>query len=153
MLRQTLIVLTTTAVALSGSALASEIYKWTDNEGNVHYVDRPTGNPTEERLNIVSNRTSNAAVQANIQARLDHQAARQEQRSKAAEAEQAAAEAAAAAEQKQKQCEEARARMERYLQARRLYREDESGERVYLDESQTMEARARVQQKIQETCE
>mgnify|MGYP001815231863 CR=1 FL=1 len=153
MLRQTLIVLTTTAVALSGSALASEIYKWTDNEGNVHYVDRPTGNPTEERLNIVSNRTSNAAVQANIQARLDHQAARQERRSKAAEAEQAAAEAAAAAEQKQKQCEEARARMERYLQARRLYREDESGERVYLDESQTMEARARVQQKIQETCE
>lgn len=153
MLRQSLIVLTTCALTLSTSALASEIYRWTDAQGNVHYVDRPTGNPTEERLNIVSSRTNNAAVRAGVQARLDRQTSRQEERAKAAEEEQAAAEAEARRTDRQRQCEENRARMERYLQARRLYRENEAGERVYLDETQTLEARARVQQKIQETCD
>lgn len=155
MLRQTLLVIMTSALVLcaSASAFASEIYRWTDAQGNVHYVDRPTGNPTEERLNIVSSRTSNAAVNASIQARLDREATREEQRTRAAEEEQAAAEAEARQAERQKQCEEYRARMERYLQARRLYRENESGERVYLDEAQILEARAKVQEKIQETCD
>ena len=153
MLRQTLILLTMTTLALGTSALAGEIYKWTDAEGNVHYVDRPTGNPTEQRLDIVSSRTDSTAVQASIQARRDRQATREEQRAKADEAAQAAAEEQAAQEQRQKECAQHRARMESYLQARRLYREDESGERVYLDDEQILQARAKVQEKIQETCD
>jgi hypothetical protein len=153
MLRQSLIILTTSALALSASAFASEIYRWTDDQGNVHYVDRPTGNPTEQRLSIVSSRTDHAAVRQNVQARLDQQATREEQRARVAEEEQAAAEAEARQAERQKQCEEYRARMERYLQARRLYREDGAGERVYLDDAQIQEARTRVQEKIQETCD
>lgn len=140
------------AVSLSSGALASEIYKWTDENGNVHYVDRPSGQPTEERLDVLSNRTNNEAVRASIQARLDRQSTREEDRAQRAEAKQQADKDRAAREKRQEQCDKYRARMENYLAANRLYREDESGERVYLNDTEIDEARAKVQEKIQETC-
>lgn len=140
-------------VAAAGNVVAGEIYKWTDADGNVHYVDRPTGDPTEERVDVISNRTDNAAVRASIQARLDRQAERQEALNKAAEDEQSAAAARSEREQREKQCVSYRERLESYLQSRRLYRENESGERVYLDEDEVMTARAALQKKIQETCD
>lgn len=152
MYRKLLITTVVASVALCGQAFGSDIYKWIDDDGNVHYVDRPTGNPTEERIDVLSSRTDSSAVRANVQARLDRQDARQEARAKEAEAAQAAADAAAEAEKRREQCTMWRGRMESYLQSNRLYREDESGERVYLDDEQVLEARARVQEKIQETC-
>ncbi len=118
----------------------------------MHYVDRPSGQPTEERLDILSNRTDNQAVRASVQARLDREVEREERQAQRAEAEQQAAEARAAEAKRKEQCEMYRARMDSYLRSTRLYREDESGERVYLDEDQVMEARARLQDKIQESC-
>ncbi len=47
MIRKTMIMLTTAALAFSGTALSGEIYKWTDDDGNVHYEDRPTGDDVE----------------------------------------------------------------------------------------------------------
>jgi hypothetical protein len=38
------------------------------------------------------------------------------------------------------------------LTSRRLYREDENGERVYLDEAQMQSARDRVQSQVEEYC-
>lgn len=140
-------------VAAAGNVVAGEIYKWTDADGNVHYVDRPTGDPTEERVDVISNRTDNAAVRASVQARLDRQAEREEALNKAAEDQQSATAAQSEREQREKQCTSYRERLESYLQSRRLYRENESGERVYLDEDEVMTARAALQKKIQETCD
>ena len=50
-------------------------------------------------------------------------------------------------------CQESRARMESYLQARRLYNQDDAGERVYLDEDEVMQARAKAQEQIQKYCD
>ena len=44
--------------------MAAEVYKYTDEDGNVHYGDRPSGNPTEETVYVASRRTDNAAVRA-----------------------------------------------------------------------------------------
>jgi hypothetical protein len=118
----------------------------------VHYEDRPSGAATEERLNISYRRTSNSAVQNRIQARADAQTARKEADSVAAAAEKEAADRAAAAAARQERCESARARLENYQQARRLYRTDESGERVYLDEVQQAEARQKTEEQIAEFC-
>ena len=78
--------------------------------------------------------------------------------SNAADAE-AAAEAAKAEEEKQaeaderrEKCASSRATMERFVRSRRLYREDESGERVYLDEAETLAARQRVEDAVSEYC-
>ncbi len=132
--------------------LASEIYKWTDENGNVHYGDVPSGNPTEERLDIGYKRSDNSAIRSRVEARQE----RQENSRQAAEdrdkEEQSAAEEAAAAEQKQQQCEDSRARLQSYLSARKLYREDANGERVYLDEAGIDEARQRAEEAIAEYC-
>ncbi len=49
-------------------------------------------------------------------------------------------------------CQQNRARLESYLQAHRLYRENEAGDREYLNEEQILEARRKAEEAIQETC-
>lgn len=140
------------ALTLCGGAAANEIYKWTDDDGNVHYRDRPTGAPSEVRLGISYSRTDNGAVQQQQEARAETQAARQEQRSTADEADRVAAEEAAAAANRQKQCDSYRASLERYAQSRRLYREGADGERTYLDDDEMMQARKRLEEHIAKNC-
>lgn len=139
------------ALLATGAASASEIYKWTDDDGNVHYVDRPSGQPNEARMDIISAKTDNAAVTARTQARREARAA----------AEQAASEAPTGmskeeirAEQaeRQKKCQMYRDRLEQFLQSQRLYKQDDSGERQYLSEDEVMAARQRVQGQIEEYC-
>ena len=138
-------------VSASGIAFANDIYKWTDEDGNVHYGDRPTGDATEERMAISSNSTEPANVQARAQSRYAPK--------------ESAAEAVAnepqgptedelrvqAAERKEK-CDTYKARLQKFVQSRRLYKQDENGDRVYLDEDQTQAARERVENQVQEYC-
>lgn len=138
------------AVVASSAAAASEIYKWTDDEGNVHYTDTPMGDPSE-RLDIHSQDTDTSAVQAQTQARLDRQAAKaQELADKPKEP--TAAELQAERKSKAEECSAARSRLTVLLQSRRIYREDANGERVYLDESDTQAARDAAQKQVEESC-
>lgn len=140
------------AVALTGgTAVAGEIYKWIDDEGNIHYEDRPTSGATIERVAIASRNTDNAAVQ-------ERMAANREARATAA---QVASEAPPkmsrqeirAEQQKRKEkCEQSRARLETFTNARRLYRENESGEREYLDDAEISTARSQIEEQIKEYC-
>lgn len=139
-------------LTIAAGAMASEIYKWTDEDGNVHYEDRPTGARTEERLAMTYRRTDGSALKKRVQTHVDATTAREEARSVAAAAEKEAAEDAAAEAEKAQRCDGARARLERYLQSRRLYHADESGEREYLDESQTQEARKKAEDQITQFC-
>ena len=140
------------ALTIAGGAMANEIYKWTDEDGTVHYEDRPTGAETEERLGMTYRRTDSGAVQKRTQARLDATTARNEARSVAAAAEKEAAENAAVAAERDQRCDKARARLETYLQSRRLYRTDDNGERVYLDDSQRQEARQKAEAQVTDFC-
>ena len=140
------------AMTVSMGTMANEIYKWTDADGNVHYEDRPSGAATEERLELTYRSTDRSAVQERVESRLDAQTAREEAQSAAAAAEQEAAENAAAEQQRSDRCDRARGRLESYLQARRLYRTDDNGERVYLDDTQRQEARRKAEEQIAEFC-
>ena len=144
--------LVTGALLCAVSAGAGEIYKYTDADGNVHYGDRPTGDPTEERLAIVSRGTDPAAVQARIDARQERDATRQEARTARAEAAEAEAEERSVAAERAARCEENRVRLQTYTDSRRLYREDENGERVYLDDDAREEAMQQVRDQIDEYC-
>ena len=147
-----LIGLAAIAMTLGGGAMASSIYKWTDANGNIHYEDRPSGTQTAERMALSSRRTDPGSVQQRKQGLTDSIAARQEARAKADEDAKSAEEEAAKAADNQKKCESYRARLQTYIQSRRLYRQDENGERVYLDESETQEARQKVEELIAEHC-
>ncbi len=147
-----ILVLVLAAAALTTSAFAGEIYKYVDEDGNVHYLDRPSGESGEERLDVTYSGTSNESVTARVQQRRDYMSALEEARADARTQREAEAQARAEMEERAAKCQEHRARLETYLQSRRLYRENEAGEREYLDEEQTMEARRKVEEAIQETC-
>jgi hypothetical protein len=42
--------------------------------------------------------------------------------------------------------------LQKFVVSRRLYREDENGERVYLDPEETQAARDRVEGQVEEFC-
>jgi hypothetical protein len=151
-MKRKILVLVLSAAALTTSAFAGEIYKYVDEDGNVNYLDRPTGESGEERLDISYSRTSSEAVSARVQKRRDYMSALEEARSEASSQREAEAQARAEMDARAAKCQEHRARLESYLQSRRLFRENEAGEREYLDEEQTMEARRKVEEAIQENC-
>jgi len=140
------------AMTVAGGATANEIYKWTDEDGNVYYEDRPSGAETEERLDITYRGTDSSAVQKRVKTRTDEQMARREAESVAAASEKEAADNAAADQVRQEKCDRSRARLESYLQSRRMYRTDDNGQRVYLDDAQRQEARQKTEDQISEFC-
>ena len=140
------------AITISTGAFANDIYKWTDENGNVHYEDRPSGEASEQRLQFSYNRTNAKAVQGRVQHRQDTANTRREAKEEAEAAELTAADERAAAKQKLAQCESYRTRLKTILESRRVYRENQAGEREYLDDAQRTEARTKAEELIKETC-
>ena len=139
------------ALLASGTAVAGEIYKWTDEDGNIHYEDRPTGDTTMVRLDVRSTDTDNTVVQA----RLDKdREAREAARQVASEAPPKMTKEELRDEQakRQEQCQMYRDRLQSFLRSQRLYEEDDAGERTYLSDDEIMAARSRVEDQIQEYC-
>ena len=153
MQRFALTIIAAAAMLAGGAAIAGEIYKWTDADGNVHYEDRPTADSPVELVNVVTRSSNNAAAQASIDARRNRESAREDAKTKKAESAKAAADERAEQQKRQQQCQMYRTRLEGFLRSQRLYREDDSGERVYLDEEQIVAALTKVEDKIRETCD
>ena len=131
------------AVSSAGTVFAGDIYKWTDEDGNVHYGDRPTAEASEEPLAVSSGITDPPKVEA-----------RNEVNAAAIEpAEPTPEELRAQAREREEKCATYKAHLQRLLTSRRLYRQDENGERVYLDEDETLTARERVQNQVEEYCD
>ncbi len=152
-LRQSVCITLLSGLVLSaGSVAASDIYRWTDANGNVHYGDRPSGADTEQRLQITSRPTDPSRIQRIVEARSDAQSARNEAAAERAAGEPSPEELRARAEERKAKCDMYKERLQRFVTSRRLYREDENGERVYLDDQQALDARARVQEQVQEHC-
>ncbi len=138
------------ALTVPAAVLASDIYKWVDDSGVVHFGDRPAGDAPVEVVHINSNPTDPAQVQARVEARMNAAAAAAEQ-APAAEG-LTEEEIQARKRDRAEKCTMFKERLQKFLTSRRLYREDENGERVYLDEQETMAARADVQEKVLEYC-
>lgn len=136
------------AMLASSPALASDIYKYTDENGIVHYVDRPTGAPTEQRVNVSSKPSDASPSRSGSSDRADwreRRAARQEAR-ESAQAERDER------EKKAELCQQYRDRLQQYDDAPRLFRMDEQGERYYLEPEEVEEARSKVLEAIEENC-
>ena len=130
------------AVSLAGMAFANDIYKWTDEHGNVHFGDRPTSEASEEPLAVTSKPTDLLKAQA----RYEVKAAASEP------AEPTPEELRVQALEREEKCTTYKARLRKFLTSRRLYRDDQNGERVYLDEDETFAAREIVQKQVVKYC-
>lgn len=138
--------------AAAGTVAAAEIYTFTDENGTVHYGDKPSGYASEEILAIHSRPTDPSQIHSQVQARLQ---AKEEADEAAANAPQGPTreEQRAKREARKQNCATARDRYKRYSEARRLYREEESGERVYLDSAEIDAARDKAQQDVDHYCD
>ena len=139
------------ALLAGGLAVGGEIYKWVDEDGNVHYEDRPTGTGTIERMDIISRSTDNSAVQARVDARREARAVADQVDSEAPP-EMSKEEIRKEREERTKKCQQYRDRLEAFLRSQRLYREDDAGEREYLSDEEVLAARTRVEEQIKEYC-
>ena len=151
MIRQMLVTTLAFTLTLSGNAIAGDIYKWVDAEGNVHYEDRPLSDGAE-RVAIESRSTDRAAASAQASATAESWAEARAARREARDEQPSAEELRAEAEEKRQQCAAYREKLQQMLTSRRLYREGENGERVYLDDSQIDEARATATTQVEEFC-
>jgi len=138
-------------LAAVSTATASDIYKWVDAEGNVHYGDRPVGEQSQ-RVDIQSRRTDPAQVAARVTARTETRAAAVEAQAAASADGPSEEERQAEMAERAKQCTTYREQQQRMANSRRLFREDENGERVYLDEAEMQSTRQKIQVLISQTC-
>jgi hypothetical protein len=144
-------------VALSASMLLAaqahaDVYKFTDDKGNVYYTDKPATLPAE-RLNVQSQKTDLVALQARQQeeqarAEAASQATRQALSKRSDERK--AAEASAM--DKVEQCKKARERYDMYMTSQRLYESLPNGERRYLTDAEIDAQRASAKASMDVLC-
>ncbi len=126
------------AVSSAGMAFAGDIYKWTDEDGNIHFGDHPTPEASKEPLAIESLLADTSKIQANAAVIEPVGDTLEELRAQALD--------------REEKCATNKARLKRLLTSRRLYRKDENGVSVYLDEDESFVERERVQNQVMEYC-
>jgi hypothetical protein len=140
------------SITASGTVSAGDIFKWTDEEGNVHFSDKPAGESDVERLDIQSRPTNPARVQAEVQAQIDAHAQGAEEEASEPQGP-TSEELLAAAQQREERCQKYTQRQVEFTNNRRIYRLDENGERVYYDEAEMAVARAELDGLVEKYCE
>lgn len=141
-------------------AAAETVYKWVDGSGQIHYTDLPPRQSDAKILGVVH---SAGVVEDEGSDDDDYDGGNDSGGSDSRtsgtpttpeppvsrQAMQAAADDAAKA--KVEQCKAAQDRYQRYIESRRLFRE-ENGKRVYLSDQELTEARARAKQAVDDYC-
>ena len=141
-------------------ASAETVYKWVDGAGQIHYTDLPP-KQTDARILSVSHGPSSMSDEEGSDEgdygdeNGDDAAANAASGTSTPEppvSQQALAAAQDdAARAKVEQCKQAQDRYQKYIESRRLFRE-EGGKRVYLTDQELTEARARAKQAVDDYC-
>lgn len=136
---------------LGTAAFGADIYRSTAPDGTVSFSDRPEGANSEY---VSSANTAPTPPPAAAPAQRGAATANTAPPDAPASPTLPDGKSAAALrEQRQKNCDVARERQERFTVSRRLYRTNAAGEREYLDDTATAEARAKAAQDVQDWCE
>ncbi len=137
----------TAGLAASG-ARAEDIWKWVDPQGHVQYSDHWT--PGAVLIKGAHPRRNDTAPLSDDQAQLDATNRRidedlsREAAQRAVEKDQATA--------RQAQCKQAKDHYQKVIEARRIYREDKSGERTILTDDEAEKARVQARMDMQNAC-
>ncbi len=149
---QMLVTIACAALLASGFAMGGEIYKWVDENGNVHYEDRPVGEGEIERVvDIRSRNTDDAVVAARVYEQRRARAAARQFKSEAPEG-MSKEEQREEQQARRQKCQSYRDQLQAFLEAPRMYRENEAGERDYLGDNEIIAARSKVEDKVREYC-
>lgn len=139
----------------SPTASAQGVYKWVDENGKVHYGDRPPAKSTSKSVEVAPATPSTGTAPTAAE-----RAARQQQLLRAFAAERAERERArsekkeALVEKKalRRKCARARDKVDRLRVASGVYDYDDQGNRQYLDEQQRAQLIERLNGEIARNC-
>lgn len=143
---------------LTAVATAETVYKWVDGAGQIHYTDLPPRQSDAKILSVTHGTSDFDDEEGSDGDDFGDQGGGSSTPSTTPTTpEPPVSEAAMAAAQndaaraKVEQCKSAQDRYQRYIDSRRLFRE-EGGKRVYLSDQELTEARARAKQAVDDYC-
>jgi hypothetical protein len=153
MLRTALSLTLTLAAATIGANLAlADVYKYTDDNGNVLYTDKPRTLPAQ-RLDVKTQKTDVVAVQARQEEESKRQTdANRNRQQGAANANDQRQAAELSEKDKAERCAKARERYDNYMNSRRLYETTADNERRYLSDAELDAARNSAKTSMETLC-
>lgn len=132
----------------STPAWASDVYRWVDEQGNVHYSENPPPGAESEQMNIRTGRQMPETRPDDVTETPEQPEATDE----AEDADEPRPDADAVAEARRRNCETAREALETLDQHDRVQVE-EDGERRFLAPDEVADQRARYEEIKEESCE
>ncbi len=131
--------------------LQAAVYQWTDENGHVHFSDRPTHESAQQKaLPKRAAPPRGGAIPAERQQR--RQRMLEVYEAERAEKREATAKAKAEKEERKRKCHNARADYENFSSAGSIYDYQEDGERKYLDKEQRKAYIAKLKARMEQFC-
>lgn len=136
------------AILIPESTSAAGVYKWVDENGKVHYSDRPQGSKSQS-IDIKSAPEAGQSEEARRRKRDKllnvYAEERQERREKAEQKKQEI-------KKRKQRCNQSRDRLAGYERASYLYNLDEDGNRVVMNDKQRAALTRRAQASVKKWC-
>lgn len=146
-------------LAVSSVALAEDVYKWVDKNGNVHYSDLP---PASAEAKKMVKKTKDAVATPTAAAQpgqskpaanfADKELEFRKRKVEAEEAEKKQQLAQAEAKKKEDHCRSLRGNLRSLQEQGRVYRYNEKGERTFLGDDERKQELAAVESEFRELC-
>jgi hypothetical protein len=141
---------TITMIAGTTVVMAADVYKWVDEDGTVHFGDRPSATNDSERMEVHAPGPAEDPDAASRAAQRDKMLkVWQEERS---ERKEQAAQALAEKKERERRCAEAKKRLFEYEHASYLYDLDEQGNRQVLSDEDHKQALQEARDLVAEWC-
>lgn len=139
----------TLTVALQAEA---EIYKWVDENGQVHYGEQPVGDKAREVIIKLHGGTKSGATTAPVDHRIKRdkmlQAMEQDRHAREEEKQKKSK----SVQKNKMRCIRAKDALKQYKSASSLYKLDTKGTRITMSDEQRKQATKQLQAKIKEHC-
>ena len=137
-------------LCLCGSTVNAAVYKWTDENGQVHFGDQP---PPQKQSQSIDLPESSSSATPDSSDRLEKQQKVLESLTKSRKLrEEKAAKKLAAKKKRQADCNKLKARIKHSETVNIYYRYKANGEIEYLSDKQGDEIRTRLKRKYQKEC-
>lgn len=139
-----LCLLATPVAALAGT------YRWVDENGQTHFGDRPPAGAASDEVSVAPPPVDADAAARERKQRM-HEFLEQSEKERA-ERNEAKARQEAAAEERQARCEQLRGRLKYLKSVSKIYRINNDGERVYVDDEENERLRREFTARVQSEC-
>lgn len=139
------------AMALAPAASA-QLYKYVDEKGKTVYSDQPPVNVDSKQVNVPAGRSAAAAPAAAPKTAVERDKELEKSRKETREKADKQAKAAERDQQAEQRCAASRERYAAFAEGGRIYKINEKGERVFMDDAELESGRERSRREMDEAC-